>query len=143
MALLGSAFAGQLSDRTGRKRATSAFLLAMPLFILAYYQGSGWRLPLYWAGLLFTSIGATVMLSALSSELFPTAYRSTAAGATAVVATLGGALSLLVHGWLWQATASPWSAVSWLALLILLAPLLIAYLPETSGRTLEEIAPDA
>lgn len=142
MALLGSAFAGQLSDRTGRKRATSAFLMAMPLFIVAYYHASGWRLPLCWAGLLFTSIGATVTLSALSSELFPTAYRSTAAGAMTVVATLGGALSLLAHGLILETVASPWNAVSLLALLILVAPLLILYLPETSGRMLEEIAPD-
>lgn len=142
MALLGSAVAGRVSDRTGRKRAASGFLLAMPLFIIAYYQADGWRLPLFWAGLLFTSIGATVTLSALSSELFPTAYRSTAAGAMAVIATISGALSLLVHGFLRQVVGSPWSAVSLLALLLLFTPLLIAYLPETSGRPLEEIAPE-
>lgn len=143
MALLGSAVAGRAGDRTGRKRAASAFLLTMPLFILAYYHAAGWWLPLFWAGLLFTSIGATVTLSALSSELFPTAYRSTAAGAMAVLATLSGAMSLLAHDFLRQVVGSPWSAVSLLALLILPAPLLLGYLPETSGRTLEEIAPEA
>lgn len=142
MALLGSAVAGRVSDRAGRKRATSGFLLTMPLFIIAYYHADGWRLPLFWAGLLFTSIGATVTLSALSSELFPTAYRSTAAGAMAVIATFSGALSLLAHSFLHQAVGSPWSAVSLLALLLLFTPLLIAYLPETSGRPLEEIAPE-
>lgn len=140
MALLGSALAGQVSDRTGRKRATIVFLVTMPLLIIAYYHSAGWRLPLFWAGLLFTSVGATVALSALSSELFPTVYRSTATGALAVVATLGGALSLLLHGFLWPVLGSPWSAVSGLALLILAAPLLILCLPETSGRPLEEIA---
>lgn len=142
MALLGSAVAGQVSDRTGRKRATGVFLIAMSLFIIAYYHAAGWRLPLFWAGLLFTSIGATVTLSALSSELFPTAYRSTAAGATALVATLGSASSLLLHGLLLNIVASPWTAVSLLAPLLLLAPVLILYLPETSGRSLEEIAPE-
>ena len=142
MALLGSAVAGQAGDRTGRKRAARAFLVTMPLFIIAYYQAAGWWLPFFWAGLLFTSIGATVTLSALSSELFPTAYRSTAAGAMAVLATLSGAMSLLAHDFLRQVVGSPWSAVSLLALLLLLTPLLIAYLPETSGRSLEEIAPE-
>lgn len=142
MALLGSTLAGQVSDRTGRKRATGIFLSAMSLFIIAYYHAAGWQLPLFWAGLLFTSIGATVTLNALSSELFPTAYRSTATGATALVATLGGAASLLLHGLLLNIIASPWTAVSLLALLILLAPLLLLSLPETSGRSLEEIAPE-
>lgn len=142
MALLGSAVAGQAGDRSGRKRAASAFLVTMPLFIMAYYHAAGWWLPLFWAGLLFTSIGATVTLSALSSELFPTAYRSTAAGAMAVLATISGAMSLLAHSFLRQVVGSPWSAVSLLALLLLLTPLLIAYLPETSGRSLEEIAPE-
>lgn len=142
MALLGSAVAGQAGDRMGRKRAATAFLLTMPLFILAYYHASGWWLPLFWAGLLFTSIGATVTVSALSSELFPTANRSTAAGAMAVIATMSGAMSLLAHGLIQQVIDSPWSAVGLLALLILPAPLLIGYLPETSGRALEEIAPE-
>lgn len=142
MAFLGSVVAGQVSDRTGRKRAASAFLVTMPLFIIAYYHANGWRLPLFWAGWLFTSIGATVTLGALSSELFPTTYRATAAGAMAVIATISGAMSLLAHGLLRQAVGSPWSAVSLLALLIVWAPLLIGCLPETSGRTLEEIAPE-
>lgn len=81
-------------------------------------------------------------LSAVNSELFSTAYRSTATGAMAVVATVGGALSLWGHGLLVQNGVSPWRAVSLLALLILLAPALTRYLPETSGRPLEEIAPD-
>lgn len=140
MALLGSAVAGQVGDRAGRKPAATLFLSAMPLLIVAYYHADGWRLPLCWAGLLFTSIGAMVTLSALSSELFPTAYRSTAAGAMTALATISGALSLLAHGLLRQVVVSPWSAVSLLALLLLFAPFLIAYLPETSGRTLEEIA---
>lgn len=142
MAVLGSLFAGQWSDRIGRKRAAMLFLVGMTIFIVAYYNAAGWLLPLLWAGLLFTSVGAGVSLGTLSTELFPTSYRSTAAGATAVLATVCGALSLVVHGLLFNATGSPWRAVSGLALLILLAPFLLLRLPETSGRTLEEIAPE-
>lgn len=142
MAPLGSAASGQWSDRFGRKRTTLLFLLALPLFIIAYFNSTGWLLPLLWAGMLFTSIGTGVAFGALNTELFPTAYRATAAGATAVIATVGGVLSLLVHSQLLPFTQSPWTAVSWLALLVFVVPPLLLRLPETSGRTLEEIAPE-
>ncbi|MEZ4861549.1 MAG: MFS transporter [Caldilineaceae bacterium] len=142
MAVLGSVTAGRMSDGVGRKRATALFLVAMPLFIIGYYNGVGWLLPLLWAGLLFSSIGATVVLGAMNGELFPTSYRATAAGATALWATLSGALSLLIHGRLVSLGYSPWFAISLLALLLLVTPLFILLLPETSGRTLEEIAPE-
>ena len=118
------------------------FLCGFSLFVMAYYNAFGWLLPLFWAGLLFASIGATVVVSTVSSELFPTAYRSTASGVIAAIATIFGALSLVVHGWLLPVVASPWVAVSVLAALVLLAPLCVALLPETSGRALEEIAPE-
>jgi len=95
-----------------------------------------------WGGFLFTSIGALVSLGALSSELFPTAYRSTAAGATAIVATVSGVLSLVVHGWLLPFAGSPWLAVTLLLTLLFLAAPLVLLLPETGGRALEEIAPE-
>jgi len=142
MAVLGSAMAGQLSDRFGRKRATVLFLITAPLGIIGYFNGAGWWLPLGWAAFLFTNIGASVALSTMRAELFPTSYRSTAAGAAAVLATLGGALSLALHGQIVAYTGSPWSAINWLALFVFLAPLLVIPLPETSGRTLEEIAPE-
>ena len=81
-----------------------------------------------------------VALGTLSTELFPTSYRSTATGATSVVATTFGALSLVAHNQLSGMVSSPWQAISWLAVLLLLAPFFVLLLPETSGRTLEEIA---
>ncbi len=142
MAVLGSAYAGQLSDRWGRKKTTLLFLVILPFFIIAYFNSRGWLLPLLWAGMLFISLGVSVALGTIRAELFPTSYRSTAAGATAVIATLGGALSLVIHGLLVATAGSPWVAISLLALLMLLAPGLLKFLPETSGRTLEEIAPE-
>ncbi len=142
MAVLGSAMAGHLSDRFGRKRATVLFLISAPIGIIGYFNGAGWWLPVGWAAFLFTNMGAGVALSTMRAELFPTSYRSTAAGAAAVLATLGGALSLALHGQIVERTGSPWTAISWLALFVCLAPLLIFPLPETSGRTLEEISPE-
>ncbi|MCL4861138.1 MAG: MFS transporter [Caldilineaceae bacterium] len=142
MAILGSAYAGRLSDQIGRKRTAMLFLGAFPLFIIGYYNVAGWLLPILWAGLLFAVIGAGVTISTLGGELFPTSYRSTALGAMGMVATVTGSLSLILHGLLFQWIGSSWTAVSLLALLILAAPLIVTRLPETSGRTLEEIAPE-
>jgi MFS family permease len=143
MAFIGSAAAGTWSDRLGRRRVTALFLTGMPLTIFVYYHVAGWLLPLSWAAMLFIGIGAAVALNTLATELFPTSYRSTATGAIAVIATLSGALSLMVHGWLLPLIGSPWRAAGLLALLILTTPLLVLLLPETAGRTLEEIAPES
>jgi putative MFS transporter len=141
-AVLGSAAAGRWSDRFGRKRTLLLFLLALPLFVLGYFNLGGLWLPVLWAGMVFTGVGLGVALGAYSAELFPTAYRATATGATANVATLGGVLSLTLHGLSLPWVGSPWSAVSLLTLLVFVTPLLLIGLPETSGRTLEEIAPE-
>ncbi|MFN8486743.1 MAG: MFS transporter [Caldilineaceae bacterium] len=142
MAILGSAYAGQWSDRWGRKPVTVWFLAGLVIAIIGYFRGSAWLLPLLWAAMLFTSVGAGVALGTLRAELFPTAYRSTATGVMAVLATLGGAMSLALHSQLVNHHYSPWSALSLLALLMLGAPLLLPLLPETSQRRLEEIAPE-
>jgi MFS family permease len=142
MAFIGSAAAGTWSDRLGRRRVTALFLGGLPLTILTYYHVAGWLLPFAWAVMLFIGIGAAVALNTLATELFPTSYRSTASGAIAVIATISGALSLMLHGWLLPLIGSPWRTAGLLALVILATPLLVLWLPETAGRTLEEIAPE-
>jgi len=142
MAILGSAYAGQWSDRWGRKPVTIWFLVGLVIAVIGYFQGYAWLLPFLWAAMLFTSVGAGVALGTLRAELFPTAYRSTATGSMAVLATLAGAASLTLHSHLVSRHYSPWSAISFLALLMLGAPCLMPFLPETSQRRLEEIAPE-
>jgi len=142
MAIFGSIYAGRLSDQAGRKKALMIFLAALPICLFGFFTSFGWLLPLWWAGLLFTSSAAGVALGTLRAELFPTSYRSTATGATTVLATLGGALSLLLHGQLVGLVGSPWLAVGLIGLLILGVPLLVPFLPETNRRILEEIAPE-
>ncbi len=142
MAVLGSMAAGRMSDGMGRKRTSLLFLTTMPLFVIAYYNSAGWLLPLFWAGLLFSSVGATVVLNATSGELFPTAYRATALGLTTVLATVSGASSLAVHGQLVRMGSTPWVAITLLVLLLFFIPIFLVPLPETSGRSLEEIAPE-
>ncbi len=137
MAVIGSGAGGRWSDRYGRRLTSASFLIAAAIAIWFYFRAAGWWLPVWWAGLLFTSIGAAVTLNALSAELFPTVGRSGASGIIALVATLSGSFSLVVHGWLWSHLGSPWLGVSWLAILLIPAALLFVCLPETSGRSLD------
>lgn len=141
-ALFGNTIAGNVGDFLGRKRATIFFLVAMPILIAAFYNVSGWLLAVIWALMLFNQMGVGVSIETLGAELFPTSYRSTAAGARALVAASGTVVSLTAHGLLFNLIGSQWLAVTLLAMVVFITPLLVIWLPETSGRTLDEIAPE-
>ena len=143
LAIAGSAYAGRLSDRVGRRPVTIGFGLAVLTLAVTFYNAAGWVLPVLWIALIFTVVGHDVLQASFGAELFPTSYRSTAAGARAVVATLGGALGLAVESLLYRMTGSHWQAISLMLCGALLGPLIVALaFPETAGRSLEEIAPE-
>ena len=139
----GSTLVGFLGDRIGRKRILILFGSILPLFIIGFYNADGFLLPFLWAGMAFSLLGVVVLMLALGTEIFPTSYRSTVSGARTVVAAVGTVFGLSVHGLMFTVTGSQWSAISMLALLMFLAPVVVAVaLPEPSGRALEEIAPE-
>jgi MFS family permease len=141
--VFGSAYAGRLSDRMGRRRIAMIFLLLHCLCLIAFYQLSGLLLGLLWIGRVFTGIGGDVVLSTYGNEMFPTSHRSTAAGARMVAGTIGGVLGLYAESILYGYFGSHWTAISVLAALALFAPLIVRLFPETSGKELEQIADDS
>ena len=144
LAIAGSAYAGRLSDRIGRRPVTVVFGVAVLSLAIAFYNATGWVLPVLWIVLIFTLVGHDVLQASFAAELFPTSYRTTASGARAIVATLGGALGLAVESILYRALGSHWEAISIMLVGAFLAPLIVALaFPETAGRTLEEIAPES
>jgi putative MFS transporter len=144
LAMVGYAAAGILSDRVGRRRVMIAGLLLNGAGVGLFYSAGGAAVVLAWIGMMFTFMGCDVLFGALGSELFPTSYRSTASGVRMMALALGGALGLWVEGMLFPLAGSHAAAITWMAAVAVIAPLVVAlWIPETAGRELEEIAPGA
>ncbi len=142
-AVVGNVFAGWLSDRIGRKRVTVGFLFGEAICAIAYYNAPSFLIVPLWLLMIFTLLGTGVMLAAYGAELFPTSHRSTAAGARVAIATIGASTGLVLESVLFNSFGSHWTAISLLASLAFITPLIVALtFPETSGRSLEEIAPE-
>jgi putative MFS transporter len=140
-AIVANPLAGRLSDRRGRRPVTALFLLGAALLAVSFYLGPAWLLGPLWAAMMFATMGGETTLAAYGAELFPTAYRSTASGARAFVSTLGTVGGLAAVSLLYPWVGSNWRAIALLGALALLSPLLVwLAFPETSGRSLEDIA---
>jgi len=137
----GTASAGVLADRFGRRRVIAVALVLNAIGVFFFYRSSGVVIILAWIVMNACWVGSEVLFGALGSELFPTSYRSTASGVRAAAATVGGSIGLWVEAQLYPLAGSHASAITWLLGLAWIAPLLILVsLPETARRELEEIA---
>ncbi len=141
--ILGSIVAGRLSDRYGRRVMGAAFMFMAPILTIWMYTAPGWSIVPAWILELFSDVAAGTILGAYSAELFPTSYRSTALSALGVAGTTGGALGLFLEGVLFNITGSHARAICYLTVSWIIAPVIILFFPETSGRELEEISPEA
>jgi putative MFS transporter len=136
--ILGSIAAGHLSDRVGRRLISAVAMFVAPLLMLLFLHSSGPLMIFAWGAELFFDTASTTMLNTFGTELFPTAYRSTASSAMVVAATVGAALGLWLEAILYAVTGSHWSAVSLLTAVWILAPIFVlGWFPETAGMELE------
>ncbi len=138
--VLGHPVAGRLADRRGRRLVGFLFYAAFPLLAVAFYRGPGWMLPVVWVPMVFTLTGGTTIARALSTELFPTAYRGTSSGWLQLVDTLGSAAGLFVVSLATSAASSAMDAVQGVVFVTLVAALSVLALPETGSRELEDIS---
>lgn len=148
LALAGNFLAGRISDRLGRKATVlGCALLAGGGYALFYSGIGGWVLPLAWILGIMGYLSAEALLSGFPSEIFPTAYRATASGMRYLVAILFGALGLSLEGTFYdwfvaQGFAADLAHGPAILVPLALVPLAVGavlMLPETSGRTLEEL----
>ncbi|MDB5108252.1 MAG: major facilitator superfamily 1 [Candidatus Binatus sp.] len=143
LGVIGSIIAGRLSDRYGRRVMGALFMFLAPLMTIWMYNAPGITIVPAWILEVFFDIASGTILSAYSAEMFPTSYRSTAGSALAVAGTTGGAIGLFLEGMLYNMTGSHARAVTYLVVFWMVAPVIILFYPETAGRELESISPEA
>ena len=141
LGIVGNIAAGRISDRFGRRITGALFIAGEAIFAYQLYTVRSGALVVLWIGWLFCDQAGVTITNAYSAELFPTAFRSAAAGALFVARYGGGALGLVAEGILYWVMGSHWAAIRILALCWLLtAALMYLLFPETAGRELEEIS---
>lgn len=137
IALFGTTSAGRFSDHIGRRPTLIAALLLNCAATIAFYNTSGWLLPLAWIISLFSFFAVEVMVNAIGGELFPTSCRSTASTLRAICTTFAAVAGLAIEGTLFNILGSHAAALSILCLSTLLAvPVVILMLRETSHTEL-------
>ncbi len=144
MGTVGSMLSGFLMDRLGRKFTTSFFYLmsAASMYILFTSETYGTILAAE-VVTMFAYQAARTATSALSTELFPTAIRAT--GYSLCVQVIGQVcwmLSPVIIGLLSAPLGGLGNAASIFAAGPIVGVVLVVwFVPETRGKTLEELSP--
>ena len=142
LGIVGNVVAGRLGDSFGRRLIGFFFLGSFPFFGWAFYAGPQWTVPLAWIPLVFAVMAGNVTLRALTTEVFPTAQRATAAGWLFVMETLGAFIGLQLVDALTHGERFDPDAVIRVGFVVLLGAFFIVLLPETRSRELETISPE-
>ncbi|MGH7836289.1 MAG: MFS transporter, partial [Candidatus Binataceae bacterium] len=142
--ILGNITAGRVSDRFGRRTMGVVFMSAGPALQLMVYSVAGRSVIACWIAWLFCDQAAMTILNAYGTELFPTSQRAAAGSALLIAKSGGGALGLLLETIFYATAGSHWRAIRWLlGFWFAAAVLMLILFPETAGRELEAIAPEA
>jgi MFS family permease len=142
---IGSLLTGWSMDRVGRRATTAITYVAAAASMAALFHAQSH--PGILAGMIVTMFSyqaARTATSTLSTELFPTEIRASGYSLTVqVFGQLGWAFSPVMVGALADRFGGLGNAASLFAIgPIVGAMVVLGWVPETRGRTLEEISPD-
>jgi putative MFS transporter len=144
MGTIGSMLSGFLMDRLGRKFTTSFFYLLSGVAMYVLFTSDGFSAILTAEVFaMFAYQAARTATSALSTELFPTAIRATGYSlCVQVIGQICWTLSPVVIGLLSRPMGGLGHAASLFAAGPLIGMVVVAlFVPETRGKTLEELSP--
>lgn len=140
-AILGNTVAGTLSDRHGRKRVLASAVVAASICFASFYGwADGLWLPLFWTIGLFAVLATDILIAGLGAELFPTSHRTLASSVRFAASLGGGVIGFLVEAEVFHAFQSHGIAIAIMALTAPICLVPIWFLPESAGKTLEEIS---
>lgn len=143
LAIFANIISGKLSDTVGRRNVLLTVLLLLAVNVLLFFNVSSTWVPVAWVTLMVAYFCSDVILTALSSELFPTSYRSTAAKAVGIIANMGAIMGLLFEGLLYQWTGSHAAAISVMMVMLVMTIICVYFfIPETATQNLDAISPE-
>jgi MFS family permease len=146
MGTVGTLLSGWLLDRVGRRATATIFFAGAGVAMFVLFQsGHHGTMLLAFMATMFAYQGARTATAALSTELFPTAARATGFCLTVqALGQIGWTLAPLGVGLLSRPMGGLGNAAALFAVgPIVGAILVIGFVPETRGRTLEQLSPDA
>lgn len=138
--IVGNPMAGRLADRFGRRTIIVTTLLSFPVFVALFYAGPAGLAAVPWTAMVFLNMASGVMLRALTTELFPTAFRGAAGGTQAMLETLGVVTWLFLYSRAMEWLGSQHLVIPLLSLATVVAAAAVALVPETARRELEQIS---
>jgi MFS family permease len=146
MGTAGTLLSGHLLDKIGRRATATIFFLAAAIAMATLFHTRRHEaMLLAMMATMFAYQGSRTATSALSAELFPTGARATGFCLTVqVFGQLGWTLAPLFAGLLSRPMGGLGNAASLFAAgPVVGAILVVACVPETRGKALEELSPEA
>ncbi|MGQ0678786.1 MAG: MFS transporter [Actinomycetota bacterium] len=130
------------ADNLGRRASCATALAFVSAAAIATYNVGGYGVVIGYLSAMFAAAVYTPASGAISTELFPTSYRSTAAGWLIASGVLGAVAGLALFGFLADRLGGLGTAATCMALPVIALSFLYLRLPETRGQELEESAPE-
>jgi MFS family permease len=138
--IVGSPLAGRLGDLYGRRAIGRVVLGLFPLAAFTFYTGPGWAVPIGWVAMVFLSMSSSVVIRALTNEVFPTSHRGTGGGLLSSVETIGAAGGLFLYALLQGIYQNQGLVVAGISTLTIISAAALVLFPETRAMELEAIS---